>query len=307
MATTAGRRKPEVPDRTRCGLAGGQRHAAVRRRASNPVTFCSNTAGTSASTRRSVRVRRTPGRRRRSRRSTSWTGANPRSSSVIPARSGARSSAHAAPAPRRWPGRPPTTGPSPRAGWRDRRAFAWRATLHRRRSAWWGRRCRAAAGTVFAPDPPGGAKRIERTCASSIGRPDYRCAATVSWAVMTADDYRTSNVRIGGATSPASEADERTTLLGFLQRQRDLLVWKVSDASDETLASVRTESGLTMHGVVRHLENVERGWFRDFFAGETICGSTTPRKTRRGISGPKVCPSPISSRPTRQRPHGATR
>ena len=86
---------------------------------------------------------------------------------------------------------------------------------------------------------------------------------------MTADDYRTSNVRIGGVTSPASEADERTTLMGFLQRQRDLIVWKVSDASDETLASVRTESGLTMHGVVRHLENVERGWFRDFFAGET--------------------------------------
>ena len=87
--------------------------------------------------------------------------------------------------------------------------------------------------------------------------------------MMTADDYRTSNVRIGGVTSPASEADERTTLMGFLQRQRDLIVWKVSDASDETLASVRTESGLTMHGVVRHLENVERGWFRDFFAGET--------------------------------------
>jgi uncharacterized damage-inducible protein DinB len=28
-------------------------------------------------------------------------------------------------------------------------------------------------------------------------------------------------------------------------------------------------SGLTMHGIVRHLENVERGWFRLFFAGQT--------------------------------------
>ena len=85
---------------------------------------------------------------------------------------------------------------------------------------------------------------------------------------MTADDNRTGNVTIGGVTSPAYGADERTTLMGFLQRQRDLIVWKVSEASDETLASVRTASGLTMQGVVRHLENVERGWFREFFAGE---------------------------------------
>ena len=41
------------------------------------------------------------------------------------------------------------------------------------------------------------------------------------------------------------------------------------DATDETLASTRMPSGLTLHGVVRHLENVERGWFRGFFAGQT--------------------------------------
>jgi uncharacterized damage-inducible protein DinB len=72
-----------------------------------------------------------------------------------------------------------------------------------------------------------------------------------------------------GVTEPAHLGDERTTLLGFLQRQRDLVAWKMRDASDETLASVRMPSGLTLHGIVRHLENVERGWFRDFFAGQT--------------------------------------
>jgi uncharacterized damage-inducible protein DinB len=70
-------------------------------------------------------------------------------------------------------------------------------------------------------------------------------------------------------TEPAHLGDERTTLLGFLQRQRDLVAWKVREASDETLSSTRMPSGLTLHGIVRHLENVERGWFRDFFAGET--------------------------------------
>ena len=72
-----------------------------------------------------------------------------------------------------------------------------------------------------------------------------------------------------GVTEPAHLGDERTTLLGFLQRQRDLVAWKVSEAPDETLASVRAPSGLTLHGIVRHLTNVERSWFREFFAGET--------------------------------------
>jgi uncharacterized damage-inducible protein DinB len=40
------------------------------------------------------------------------------------------------------------------------------------------------------------------------------------------------------------------------------------DASDETLASVRMPSGITLHGIVKHLTNVERSWFREFFAGE---------------------------------------
>jgi uncharacterized damage-inducible protein DinB len=71
-----------------------------------------------------------------------------------------------------------------------------------------------------------------------------------------------------GVAEPPLVADERTTLLAFLQRQRDLVAWKMREASDETLASVRMPSGLTLHGIVRHLTNVERSWFRGFFAGE---------------------------------------
>ena len=55
---------------------------------------------------------------------------------------------------------------------------------------------------------------------------------------------------------------ERESLLEFLQRQRDLVAWKLQDAEDETLRAVTTGSGLTAHGVVRHLTNVERSWFR---------------------------------------------
>jgi uncharacterized damage-inducible protein DinB len=71
-----------------------------------------------------------------------------------------------------------------------------------------------------------------------------------------------------GVREPALVSDERATLVGFLQRQRDLVAWKMREASDETLATVRTPSGLTLHGIVKHLTNVERSWFRAFFAGE---------------------------------------
>jgi uncharacterized damage-inducible protein DinB len=73
----------------------------------------------------------------------------------------------------------------------------------------------------------------------------------------------------GGVAEAAHLGDERTTLTGFLQRQRDLVAWKVRDADDDVLRSVGTDSGLSLHGVVRHLENVERSWFREDFAGET--------------------------------------
>jgi uncharacterized damage-inducible protein DinB len=92
-------------------------------------------------------------------------------------------------------------------------------------------------------------------------------AAAVPVAAAT-DGSGDANGLRGGVTEPAHVGDERTTLLGFLQRQRDLVAWKMRDASDETLASVRMPSGLTLHGIVRHLENVERSWFREFFGGQ---------------------------------------
>ena len=71
-----------------------------------------------------------------------------------------------------------------------------------------------------------------------------------------------------GIAEAAHLGDERTTVMGFLQRQRDLVAWKLGDASDEVLRSVSTPSGMTLPGIVRHLENVERSWFREVFAGE---------------------------------------
>jgi uncharacterized damage-inducible protein DinB len=71
-----------------------------------------------------------------------------------------------------------------------------------------------------------------------------------------------------GVTEAAHHGDERTTLLGVLQRQRDLVAWKLRSAPDQVLRSAATPSGMDLHGLVRHLTNVERSWLRDVFAGQ---------------------------------------
>ncbi len=88
-------------------------------------------------------------------------------------------------------------------------------------------------------------------------------------AQVTDDGSGSANGLRRGITEPAHQGDERTTLLGFLQRQRDLVAWKVRDADDAALEASSTPTGMTAHGVVRHLTNVERSWVRDDFAGET--------------------------------------
>jgi uncharacterized damage-inducible protein DinB len=90
----------------------------------------------------------------------------------------------------------------------------------------------------------------------------------VAGAPVVDDGSGALNGARGGVTEAAHRGDERTTLLGFLQRERDLVAWKLADASDESLRSVSTPTGITLHGVVRHLEHVERSWFRETFAGE---------------------------------------
>jgi uncharacterized damage-inducible protein DinB len=82
------------------------------------------------------------------------------------------------------------------------------------------------------------------------------------------DGSGTANGIRFGITEAAHHGDERTTLLGVLQRQRDLVGWKLRDASDEAQNRARTPTGMTLPGLVCHLKNVERSWLRDVFAGQ---------------------------------------
>jgi len=73
---------------------------------------------------------------------------------------------------------------------------------------------------------------------------------------------------LGPDLAPPHQMGERELLLAYLARQRELVFWKLEGLTDEAARSVATSTGLTIHGIVRHLENVERSWFRRHFAGQ---------------------------------------
>lgn len=69
--------------------------------------------------------------------------------------------------------------------------------------------------------------------------------------------------------APPFEGDERATLAGFLRWQRDTLELKCAglDATDLARRSV-PPSTLSLLGLVRHMAEVERNWFRRVMAGQ---------------------------------------
>lgn len=70
-------------------------------------------------------------------------------------------------------------------------------------------------------------------------------------------------------TEPPGAGDERATLVGFLRWQRETLEWKCAGLDAEQLARrAVAPSSMSLLGLVRHLTDVERHWFRRFLAGE---------------------------------------
>ncbi|MFE2286571.1 DinB family protein [Streptomyces sp. NPDC059443] len=74
-------------------------------------------------------------------------------------------------------------------------------------------------------------------------------------------------------TRPVLVGDERATLTSILQWQRDTLMMKCAGLTDEQLRRrAVAPSGLSLLGLVRHLAEVERGWFRNVVGGEDVRG-----------------------------------
>jgi uncharacterized damage-inducible protein DinB len=75
----------------------------------------------------------------------------------------------------------------------------------------------------------------------------------------------------GFRTFPPRVADERTMYQAWLDYHRGTLLWKCAglDAAQLKTASAQP-SGLTLLGLVRHMAEVERGWFRDGWDGVEV-------------------------------------
>jgi uncharacterized damage-inducible protein DinB len=72
-------------------------------------------------------------------------------------------------------------------------------------------------------------------------------------------------------TAPPPTGDERAQLEGFLDYHRQTLLWKCAGLADDQLRERPVPpSPLSLHGLVRHLADVERSWFRERFAGEDV-------------------------------------
>ncbi len=76
---------------------------------------------------------------------------------------------------------------------------------------------------------------------------------------------------------PPFEADERATLTGFLDFHRATLALKCEGLTDDQLRQqAAPPSGLSLLGLVRHLAEVERNWFRPVLGGEEMAGIFAP-------------------------------
>ena len=71
------------------------------------------------------------------------------------------------------------------------------------------------------------------------------------------------------ASQPSPTGDEKENLHGFLDKQRDVMVWKLDGLDDEQLRRPMTPSGTNLLGMVKHLAAVEYGWFCLTFGRET--------------------------------------
>lgn len=59
--------------------------------------------------------------------------------------------------------------------------------------------------------------------------------------------------------------DAKHTLHRYLQMSREALVWKLEGLSERELRMPRTPTGMNLLGIVKHMANVEIGYFGDTF------------------------------------------
>jgi uncharacterized damage-inducible protein DinB len=93
-------------------------------------------------------------------------------------------------------------------------------------------------------------------------------------------------------TYPPKVADERPMLDAWLDRHRETLLWKCEGLSDDQLRQRSVPpSALSLLGLVRHMSEVERGWFAGFAEADTTeiyCTEEQPEADFDGVDDADV-------------------
>jgi uncharacterized damage-inducible protein DinB len=85
---------------------------------------------------------------------------------------------------------------------------------------------------------------------------------------------------------PPLQADERTTLESWLDFYRATLIMKCDGLTDEQLRTTSVSpSPLTLLGLVQHMAEVERNWFRRVLLGEQVPPIHDPAADPAGPDG----------------------
>ena len=102
------------------------------------------------------------------------------------------------------------------------------------------------------------------------------------------DQYRTLDRHAPSrrAAQAPERGGERETLEGFLDFQRASVVWKATGLSDADAARRLLPSLTTVSGLIRHLADVERSWFREDLDGQqNVPYPVLGRRSRRRVQG----------------------
>ncbi|WP_157897554.1 DinB family protein [Mycolicibacterium rutilum] len=85
---------------------------------------------------------------------------------------------------------------------------------------------------------------------------------------------------------PPLDGDERVLLDAWLDFYRATLAIKCAELDDVELSTASIDpSPLTLHGLVQHLAEVERNWFRRVLTGEAVSPIYGPRDDQTGHDG----------------------
>ncbi|WP_455352128.1 DinB family protein [Streptomyces sp. SYSU K217416] len=74
----------------------------------------------------------------------------------------------------------------------------------------------------------------------------------------------------GDLRPPSLNADEKTTLVAFLDYLREAIASKASGVSDHAVRTAGVPSGTSVLGLVKHLTAVELNWFAWAYAGADV-------------------------------------